>query len=283
MRMKNTIMSTLKNILLGIQIVIVILLGAANVKSLLEKEPDRPFPVFFKWDETILISHAGGTLDGATYTNSREAVQKSIREKFRFIELDLLVTSDGVVFAAHDWKRFCGRIGTSCRLPLSSKEIADKKLDGKYTLLFPEEINRIMTDNPELYLITDKIDDFDVLLAQINFPNREERLLVEVLNYDDYVTVLEKGIKHPLLNTRNWWQLRNSMNKIRSGHVTMITTSRRTLVSAPELMEEAYKLGVTIITLSNDLDEVGPHLKKRLSGFFSDKITPAMLTEEGLF
>lgn len=41
-----------------------------------------------------LIAHAGGEIDGHIYTNSLEPVQQSIKRGYKFIELDLALTSD---------------------------------------------------------------------------------------------------------------------------------------------------------------------------------------------
>lgn len=49
------------------------------------------------------IAHAGGCIDGYLYTNSLEAVQQSLTFGVRNIELDLCLTNDNQIVAAHDW------------------------------------------------------------------------------------------------------------------------------------------------------------------------------------
>ena len=53
-----------------------------------------------------LIAHAGGEIDGYVYTNSLEALQQAASRGYKFIELDLLLTSDSVLVAAHSWEDF---------------------------------------------------------------------------------------------------------------------------------------------------------------------------------
>ena len=63
--------------------------------------------------ESRFIAHAGGGFKDITYSNSKESVIKSIEKGFKYIELDLLETSDGFIVAAHDWKTFkknCSRV-----------------------------------------------------------------------------------------------------------------------------------------------------------------------------
>ena len=45
----------------------------------------------------MLIAHAGGLIDGYSYTNSKEALLKSISEGYQYIELDLYGTTDGSI------------------------------------------------------------------------------------------------------------------------------------------------------------------------------------------
>ena len=53
---------------------------------------------------TSFIAHAGGGIDGKTYTNSLEALNNSINNSFKLIELDLLVTDDNKIVAQHDFR-----------------------------------------------------------------------------------------------------------------------------------------------------------------------------------
>ena len=58
------------------------------------------------------IAHAGGAIihEGKpyTYSNSKEALLASIHKGYRFIELDLMLDSDGEIFGAHDYAHFYG-------------------------------------------------------------------------------------------------------------------------------------------------------------------------------
>ena len=48
-----------------------------------------------------LIAHAGGAIDGHTYTNSKEALINALDKGFTYIELDLYETSDSNVVCLH--------------------------------------------------------------------------------------------------------------------------------------------------------------------------------------
>jgi len=50
-----------------------------------------------------LIAHAGGAIDGWQGSNSLEAMQNAAGLGFRYIELDMLTTTDGQIVLTHDW------------------------------------------------------------------------------------------------------------------------------------------------------------------------------------
>jgi glycerophosphoryl diester phosphodiesterase len=57
----------------------------------------RPF-------EVLRVAHAGGGYRGQAYTNSYEALNRSVRRGFSYIELDFSFTSDGYLVCIHDWE-----------------------------------------------------------------------------------------------------------------------------------------------------------------------------------
>ena len=52
------------------------------------------------------IAHAGGGIDDLKYTNSLEAVNNSIKNNFKLIELDIRETLDNVFVGVHEWGEF---------------------------------------------------------------------------------------------------------------------------------------------------------------------------------
>lgn len=141
------------------------------------------------------IAHAGGCIDGLMYTNSLEALNDSIHNNFRFIELDLLETADGRIVAAHDWELFSKLTGihTEKLMRMTCKEIQQLNLANKYTILDGETIARIVKENPQIILVTDKITNYDLLIKTIPYP---EQMIVETFNAGQYFKAKDKGIKY---------------------------------------------------------------------------------------
>lgn len=140
-----------------------------------------------------LIAHAGGAVDSCIYTNSREAMERSLAKGYRFIEFDLLFTSDSVLVAAHSWERFNSMTGYEDwgdSVPAYS-DFVSRKICGRYTPLSAREINSFFEQNDSLYFVTDKVSDPEVL--QEHFPSLKHRMVVEAFSFQHYCRLKSQG------------------------------------------------------------------------------------------
>lgn len=147
------------------------------------------------------IAHAGGMIEGHCYTNSLEAVQHSIDCGIRFIELDLCLSTDSQVVAAHDWTCFndlTGYVGDSAAVSII--EFRKRKIYGHLTPLTWVEIDTLMENNPDLFLVTDKISSPAILNSFLW--NYRHRVLVECFSESDY-NELEKDGYFCMLSRRS--------------------------------------------------------------------------------
>ncbi len=249
--------------------------GAANLAA-----PARP--ASRPLEETagpILIAHAGGVLDGHHYTNSREAVLKAAADGFRFVELDLRKAADGVLVAVHDWGMFQRITGGDETGPVpASDEVRRRKIHGRYGTLTAGDINRLFAEHPYLVLVTDKLDDFAALLGQIDFPDRDERLWVEVFTYEKYREALERGIRYPMLCADTPGKLAEALPLARRGRVKMLTTSTGMLDARPGLLADLTAAGARVLVYTaNDTEYMRANFPARAGGFYTDAVTPAMM------
>lgn len=117
-----------------------------------------------------LIAHAGGSVDGNPYTNSREALLLSIEAGFRLVELDFSMTRDGDWFTTHDWEYWAKRTGYKGTLPPTTQAVRERKssfggagaemaLAGTYTTLSLDELVGLLADRPAVKVITDTKSD----------------------------------------------------------------------------------------------------------------------------
>jgi len=100
-----------------------------------------------------LIYHAAGGIDGLTYTNSREALERMIGNENWIQEIDFGYTSDGVLVCVHEWSDI-----TDSAQPLSLQDFLAIKIYGKYSPMTGEDVVEYMHRNPQLHVVLDSKD-----------------------------------------------------------------------------------------------------------------------------
>lgn len=130
------------------------------------------------------IAHAGGSVHGYRYSNSLEAVRNTLEHGIDCIELDLSVTSDGQLVAWHDWNFEWDEA------PAHDQFMA-RKIYGLFTPVDFPRMDSIMSANPQLTLVTDKISD-PAIIDQW-FHKYKKRVWVECFSDDDYFALQEMG------------------------------------------------------------------------------------------
>lgn len=220
-----------------------------------------------------------GGIGNFTYTNSREAFLDSIQRHFRFIEIDLVETSDGHLFAAHDWKSFKSLAGIPDNTPsaLSLDEAMRQKIRKTLSPLDGNGIRKIMETNRDFILVTDKIADYELLLKEIPFP---ERMIVEVFSPEDYLKALKSGIRYPAycIWGKKEYQIASRFK------FPIVTMSAGNFFNSPETIEmvrDLHNSGVTILLFGTgfkDWDKetfVREHLGKTVSKIYTDRFSPS--------
>ena len=171
------------------------------------------------------IAHAGGGIDDLKYTNSLEAVNKSIKDNFKLIELDIRETLDNVFVGVHEWKEFKEITNTKKQdenelnnEALLLNEFKKKKIYKKYTPLDIISINDIFRKNNELILLTDKTNNFRKLNSDLNFDKK--RIMVEVFGKKNYFKSISEGIINPIysFNHKDYKFVKKHKIKIISAH-----------------------------------------------------------------
>ena len=98
-----------------------------------------------------LIYHAGGGLSGYNYTNSKEALEETLAEGRRYVEMDFLYTADEQLACAHYWSSLYDDDVTVPTL----EEFKEHKIFGKFTTLTAEDLIGYMAEYEDLYIIID--------------------------------------------------------------------------------------------------------------------------------
>ena len=137
----------------------------------------------------MIIAHAGGTIDGHTYTNSKEALLKSISEGFQYIELDLYGTTDGPIVCLHELENFHEMTGLNI-YKFDSKTFKSVNFYNMYTPLTLKEAIEIWETHPFIF-VTDKISDPNILNQY--FIHHRDHVMVETPNANYYKRLQKDG------------------------------------------------------------------------------------------
>lgn len=112
------------------------------------------------YDVDRIVTHALGTVDGVSYTNSKEALEKSYQNGMRYLECDFSMTADNQIVACHDWgywnrhRQDAGNSGKEEYVP-TLEVFMNTQVQGNYTSLSGEDIILFMKAHPDVYIITD--------------------------------------------------------------------------------------------------------------------------------
>lgn len=176
-----------------------------------QKKSNTIYQHSYLWlDDSYLISHALGGVDGRTYTNSREALMSNSKKGVKVFEMDLTFTSNtgngGVLVGRHDWNNG-SYDGVDANISNSQKTELPKvftdvyQMNKKYQVLTFEELCNYMVENPDVYFVTDtkytnsRAIDYifrDIITTAKRIDSSIlDRVVVQVYNQAMYFQVME--------------------------------------------------------------------------------------------
>ncbi len=142
------------------------------------------------YQKTKLIYHAGGGIDGLSYTNSKEALELTLNQKNYMIELDFLFTTDGHLICGHEWTDLYSIEA------LSLAEVQELGFYRKYTPLKGEDVISYMRDYPQMYLVVDtkEAEPVEVIRELVRLAEGDESLLNRFV-----IQLYDRGMKAQVL------------------------------------------------------------------------------------
>lgn len=183
-----------------------------SVCNEIEPITDEPDAWYTKYH---FISHAGGGIDGKSYSNSIQAWELSYERGNRLFDADLAFTSDGVLVLRHGWNDNLGqniaikdgnppyidRNGQIRYLDYSSERMnfdsfMNTKVYHKYDPMSCMDMFNFMIEHDDVYVMCDMKDDLSdsyQYLVQTaidkGMPELLDRIVVSIYNYDDLQTI----------------------------------------------------------------------------------------------
>ena len=216
------------------------------------------------------IAHAGGGINDIAYSNSMEGLINSIKLGFKLIELDLLETKDGFIVAAHDWKSFkqncVGYNGQINEVPLTYKEFNDCNFEinsMNLSQLNEKKIIDIFNKYPDLYLVTDKINNYSLLSKKFNFV---ERIIPETFSVKDFIFAKIYNFNNALYPFKKYNFIFNYLLNIET-----LTISYNDFIKNEQTVTSLFEKGLNIyVYTSNDQFFIEKYLDKSITGVYTD-------------
>ena len=228
-----------------------------------------------------LIYHAGGQIGSSTYTNSLEAVEKTLADNPEkcVVEIDLQRTSDGALVCAHDWTD----VLLSRTDPMTEGEFLAQKIQGRYTPMTAADLLRIMKENPQMYVVTDtKLKEplssviADLVALSGRDPDVLSRLIIQLYTGREKTEILniypfaDEQFIFTIYGWGPWCLYAAQICNEESIGVIALPAGQMPGEDAA-LMKE---LGFTVYEHTvNRLDAAAEYLKLGISGFYTDCLT----------
>ena len=219
--------------------------------------------------ESKFIAHAAGGINFDTYTNSIEALEKSIDNGYRLIEIDLMETSDNFFIGGHhDWPSFKKKL-TNYEYQNNDKamtldEVKNSKVYNKYRPLTIDYINEIFSKNKNLFLVTDKSNNFKKIISDFTFD--KNRIIVEIFGRENYFLSIKEGIANPMFSATI-----SDYDFILANNIKLIAIPSHDLIKNKNKYKKLLKKNVFIfVYTSNNKKFIQEHIDVNVSGFYTD-------------
>lgn len=148
------------------------------------------------------VAHAGGAINGETYTNSYEALNSSVKKGFVYFEIDLSFTKDAKIVCLHDWKDSVRRsFGLDVGDKLTLSEFRSLvKTRSRYTKCTLDGLAEWMIENPSAFIVTDVKDAplqvFKALkILMDTLPDAQRRVIPQIYDPTNFRKVKALGFE----------------------------------------------------------------------------------------
>ena len=181
-------------------------------------------PVFFpsaKKSECF-IAHGGGMICGKTYTNSYEAVINSLKQGYKYIELDMMLTVDSQLVCMHSLEDFRRITSMPDSILLTESNFKKQHIYGRFVTLTAKDVVALQK-RYHFTIVTDKTSDPRIIDRY--FSRIRKNVMVEAFSIDDYISLKNLGYTPMLSQSFKWESLLQIGWKCIRHHVDWISTT----------------------------------------------------------
>lgn len=212
---------------------------------------DEDFPVLpppEKGNAEKFIAHAGGAIQGYTYTNCLEALNLSYSKGCKLFELDIIETSDNRLVAAHDWSTYKSMINNYPYpiddTPISEAQFMSYKFYDVFSPVGEQTIREWFSEHKDAILVTDKINSPQKTAQK--FSSFKDRIIMELFSWEAVEEALSFDItpmpSHNLVfGTSSGVKIEE---KLLDMHIEYIALSRRLIDNNKNFLKQLKAQGI---------------------------------------
>lgn len=175
---------------------------------------------------TRYIAHAGGRIGMQTYTNFKEALDRSVEKGYKLIEIDFLFTSDDKIVLAHSWDGFMTRFFNVEPFTPSYEEFMNFEVMNDWTQMDLNSLITWLEENDDIYIVTDTKDDNEKLLSLIasDYPDMINRFIPQIYKFDEYISANYLGYDNIIFTAyKSSYSLEEMVDFVKNNKVFAVT------------------------------------------------------------
>lgn len=251
---------------------------------------DKTLAIYSPGPQARYIAHAGGGLPEGTYSNSREAIDRSVRAGFTLIEIDFHCAQNDDLIVIHDWNQTQSKYFSTLKLPPALSKLWERQSESEaafmaqtmsygLTQISVDGLLDILKDNPGLRIITDcKCDNLANLKTLKQAAGRagidQNRFIPQIYDLESFAPVQAMGFEDIILTiyrlNLSGKTIVDFVNKTPLYALTVPLQS----ISEP-LMVAVKDTGVPVFTHTiNDPGLAGQMVSMGVAGIYTDYLVP---------
>lgn len=155
----------------------------------------------------LFIAHAGGGIEGNSYSNSEEAVLSNLRMGVRVFEVDFSPTRDGVWVGTHDWQTWRRQTGYAESQPPTHAEFIRTRLNmsgpaaigGRYSAITIPFLEYLLAKYPKMVIVTDTKYDLMQMARALKDTGLFRRIVPQAYSIEDVEALTGLGYRKIIL------------------------------------------------------------------------------------
>jgi phosphoglycerol transferase MdoB-like AlkP superfamily enzyme/glycerophosphoryl diester phosphodiesterase len=220
------------------------------------------------------IAHAGGKIQGETYTNCKEALDLSLKEGAKLIEVDFEWTTDGEPVLVHSWDGFVEKFFGAARERHNYEEFKNFTMFNGWTQLTLEGLAEWMENNKDAYIVTDSKGHNEKLLRLIDerHPEIKDRIIPQIYYMEEYVRAEYYGYRNIIYTL---YITKNTEDEIIDfiKHNELFALTMPVDMINKDFIDRIKETDTFIYTHTiNDLEKVKEYEEIGIDGFYTDDL-----------